>query len=132
MIKAIFLALLALGHAGKAFWYSKSTGQFVTSTYYYEQYPQWASTWNAKKPAEQYRGKTWALLHPLKTYNAKDIDDRKYEANFKSLGRTFPHCYGDDKYSNLIVGLTPAIDELTLNFTKTVISNEKLGGQVRR
>ena len=120
-------AILPGGHAGKAFWYSKSTGQFVTSTYYYEQYPQWVSTWNAKKPAKKYRGQTWALLNPLKTYNAKDIDDRKYEANFKSLGRTFPHGYGDDKYSNLIVGLTPAIDELTLDFAKTVISNEKLG-----
>lgn len=120
-------AILPGGHAGKAFWYSKSTGQFVTSTYYYEQYPQWVSTWNAKKPAEKYRGQTWELLNPLKTYNAKDIDDRKYEANFKSLGRTFPHGYGNDKYSNLIVGLTPAIDELTLDFAKTVISNEKLG-----
>ncbi len=119
-------AILPGGHAGKAFWYSKSTGQFVTSTYYYEQYPQWVSTWNAKKPAEKYRGQTWALLKPLKTYNAKDIDDRKYEANFKSLGRTFPHGYGNDKYSNLIVGLTPAIDELTLDFAKTVITNEKL------
>ncbi len=29
-------AILPGGHAGKAFWYSKSTGKFVTSSYYYD------------------------------------------------------------------------------------------------
>lgn len=120
-------AILPGGHAGKAFWYSKSAGQFVTSTYYYDKYPQWVSEWNAAKPTERYRGKQWQLLQPRKNYFAKDIDDRVYEADFKSLGRTFPHGYGNDKYLNLIVGLSPAIDELTLDFSKQVITQEKLG-----
>lgn len=120
-------AILPGGHAGKAFWYSKSSGEFVTSTYYYDEYPQWVAAWNAEKPAERYRGKQWQLLQARETYVAKDNDDRVYEANFKSLGRTFPHRYGDDKYLNLIVGLTPAVDELTLDFAKRVIEQEKLG-----
>ena len=33
-------AVSMAGHAGKAFWFSKSTGEFVTSDYYYEQYPR--------------------------------------------------------------------------------------------
>lgn len=120
-------AILPGGHAGKAFWYSKSTGEFVTSDFYYDKYPEWVAAWNAKKPTERYRGMKWRLLQPRENYFAKDLDDRVYEANFKSLGRTFPHGYGDDKYLNLIVGLTPAIDELTLDFAKRVIENEKLG-----
>lgn len=120
-------AILPGGHAGKAFWYSKSTGQFVTSTYYYDEYPEWVSAWNDNQPTERFRGKTWDLLEPRDTYFAKDLDDREYEADFKSLGRTFPHGYGDDKYLNLIVGLTPAIDEITLEFAKAIITNEKLG-----
>ena len=30
-------AILPGGHAGKAFWFSKKSGEFVTSSYYYEQ-----------------------------------------------------------------------------------------------
>ena len=83
--------------------------------------------WNAKKPAERYRGKQWKLIQPRENYFARDIDDRIFEADFKSLGRTFPHGYGDDKYLNLVVGLTPAVDELTLEFAKLTIEQEKLG-----
>lgn len=34
-------AVSMAGHSGKAFWFSKSTGEFVTSSYYYEKYPEW-------------------------------------------------------------------------------------------
>ena len=107
-------AILPGGHAGKAFWYSKSSGEFVTSTYYYPAYPEWVTAWNAASLADRYRGKTWELLQPLESYFAKDLDDRPYEADFGDLGRTFPHHYGDNKYTTLVVGITPAIDELTL------------------
>jgi hypothetical protein len=34
-------AVSMAGHAGKAFWFSTNTGDFVTSTYYYNTYPDW-------------------------------------------------------------------------------------------
>ena len=71
-------AILPGGHAGKAYWYSKSSGEFVTSTYYYDSYPEWVRAWNAGKPADRYRGKKWELLQPRENYVAKDIDDRPY------------------------------------------------------
>jgi predicted AlkP superfamily pyrophosphatase or phosphodiesterase len=120
-------AIIPGGHAGKAFWYSKSTGEFVSSTYYYDEYPEWVNKWNAAKVADQYKGGTWDLLHEKSTYYAKDIDDRPYEANLQPLGRTFPHQYGDNKYLYLILSLTPVGDELTLNFTKSLIENENIG-----
>ena len=43
------------------------------------------------------------------------------------MGRVFPHPYGDDKYLTLRVGLTPAVDELTLDFAKALIREEALG-----
>jgi len=120
-------AIIPGGHMGKAFWYSKSSGKFVTSTYYYDEYPEWVTEWNDNKPADKYRGKTWNLLNERSTYFAKNIDDRPYEANFLPLGRTFPHQYGDNKYLYLILSLSPAGDELTLDFTKTLIQNENVG-----
>lgn len=120
-------AIIPGGHAGKAFWYSKRTGEFVTSTYYYDEYPQWVKQWNQAKPADHYRGKTWELLNDRSTYLAGEMDDRAYEANLPPLGRTFPHQYGDNKYFYLILSLTPVGDELTLDFTRTLIEHELLG-----
>ena len=34
-------AILPGGHTGKAFWYSKRDGSFVSITYYYDDYPNW-------------------------------------------------------------------------------------------
>jgi predicted AlkP superfamily pyrophosphatase or phosphodiesterase len=122
-------AILPGGHAGKAFWFSKSRGTFVTSTYYYDDYPEWVEQWNNAKPADRYKGKTWDLIHDRSSYVAGDIDDRPYEAAFAELGRTFPHPLGDgsSKYFYLILTLTPIGDELTLDFAKALIDNEKVG-----
>ncbi len=121
-------AILPGGHAGKAFWFSKSTGEFVTSTYYYEDYPPWVKQWNAAKPADAYRNKFWELLHDRATYLHGKMDDRPYEADLKPLGRTFPHPLGGEtKYFYLFLALTPVGDALTLDFSKALIENEKLG-----
>jgi len=122
-------AILPGGHAGKAFWYSTSSGKFVTSTYYYGDYPEWVKQWNSAMPADRYKGKTWDLLHERSSYVAGDMDDRPYEADFGELGRTFPHALGDgsSKYFYLTLKLTPIGDALTLDFAKTLIEKEKVG-----
>ncbi|KGM42873.1 hypothetical protein JY97_10935 [Alkalispirochaeta odontotermitis] len=121
-------AILPGGHAGKAFWFSKSTGEFVTSTYYYDDYPQWVKQWNAAKPADAYRNKSWELLNDRATYVHGQMDDRPYEADLKPLGRTFPHPLGNDaKYFYLLLALTPIGDVLTLDFAKALVEHEKLG-----
>ena len=38
-------AISMAGHAGTAYWFSKSEGRFVTSTYYREAYPDWVGAW---------------------------------------------------------------------------------------
>ncbi len=121
-------AILPGGHVGKAFWFSKSSGHFVTSTYYYDDYPTWAKQWNTAKPADAFKGKSWELLNDRATYVHGQMDDRPYEADLKPLGRTFPHPLGGDtKYFYLFLTLTPIGDMLTLDFAKALIENEKLG-----
>jgi predicted AlkP superfamily pyrophosphatase or phosphodiesterase len=122
-------AVSLAGHAGKAFWFSKASGEFVTSTYYYQQYPDWVTAWNARKPAMAYAGKSWELLYPPSKYLFGDDDDRAYETDFPGFGRTFPHAYGeaDDKYLTTRLTLGPAGDELTLDFAKVLLDNEQLG-----
>ncbi|MEA3302091.1 MAG: alkaline phosphatase family protein [Pseudomonadota bacterium] len=122
-------AVSMAGHAGKAFWFSKATGQFVTSSYYYDQYPEWVNQWNARKPVSAYSGKSWELMHPAKKYLFGDADDRDYESDIAGFGRTFPHAYGKsgDKYFTTKLTLSPAGDELTLDFAKDLLEKEQLG-----
>jgi predicted AlkP superfamily pyrophosphatase or phosphodiesterase len=121
-------AILPGGHTGKAFWFSRSSGAFVTSTYYYDDYPAWVKNWNAAKPADAYKGKSWELLKKRATYVHGQMDDRPYEANLKPLGRVFPHSLGEDsKYFYLLLTLTPIGDMLTLDFAKALVEKEKLG-----
>ena len=93
-------AVSLAGHAGKAFWFSKASGEFVTSDYYYEQYPDWVNEWNARKLASTYADKSWELMHEPSKYVFGDADDREYETDFPGFGRTFPHPHGDvdEKY----------------------------------
>ena len=122
-------AVTMAGHSGKAFWFSKANGEFVTSNYYYDAYPAWVSKWNARKLAATYSGKAWELLHKQDTYLFGDADDRAWETDLAGYGRTFPHKFGEagGKYFTTFLTLSPVGDELTLAFTKDLITNEKLG-----
>ncbi len=122
-------AVSLAGHAGKAFWFSKASGEFVTSNYYYDQYPNWVNAWNARESASSYAGKSWELMHRSSEYLFGDADDREYETDMAGFGRVFPHAYGeaDDKYFTTKLTLSPAGDELTLDFAKTLLDKEQLG-----
>ena len=122
-------AILPGGHAGKAFWYNSRDGQFVTSTFYYDEYPDWVSAWNARRPADRYKGASWELINEQSTYIARDLDDRPYEANFDALGRTFPHPLGDgsSRYFYVVLYVSPMADELALDFAQTLIDAERVG-----
>jgi len=122
-------AVALAGHAGKAFWFSKASGQFVTSSYYYDSYPEWVNTWNAANLISPYASNPWKLSNPPGSYLYGDADDRDYETDIPGFGRVFPHAYGaeDDKYFTTRLTLSPAGDELTLNFAKVLLEAEQLG-----
>lgn len=122
-------AIPLAGQTGKAFWFSKAAGQFITSNYYYERYPQWVLDWNNADPLARYSGQTWQLLKPQQDYLFGAVDDQPWETDFPGYGRTFPHAWGtqDDKYFTTRLTLGPAGDQLVLDFAKTLIKNEALG-----
>ena len=117
------------GHAGKAFWFSKATGEFVTSSYYYDQYPDWVTKWNQKALPGKYSDKSWELLRPTSAYLFGDADDRPWETDLAGYGRVFPHPFGPatGKYFTTRLTISPVGDELTLDFAKALIDAEKLG-----
>lgn len=53
-------AILPSGHrAAGAYWFDDETGNFITSTFYMQQLPPWASAYNGKKLAANYVTKKW-------------------------------------------------------------------------
>lgn len=122
-------AVSMAGHSGKAFWFSKAAGRFVTSNYYYDAYPEWVGDWNAKGLPQSYSGKSWTLLNPIDTYMFGDRDDQAWEPDFGGFSNTFPHPLTtvDDKYFTTFLTLSPAGDEITADFAKALIDAEGLG-----
>lgn len=122
-------AISMAGHAGKAFWFSKKSGDFVTSQFYYDEYPDWVLKWNDKKSAEAHSGTAWNLQKAKSEYLFGKNDEQLWETDFPGYGRVFPHNFGtsDSKYFNTLLTLSPVGDELTLDFTKALITNEAIG-----
>lgn len=122
-------AVAMAGHTGKAFWYSTDNGDFISSRYYYDDYPNWVKTWNGQRKAEQYANQVWSLLQDDSSYRFIDRDDRPYEVDLKGYGRTFPHNFGPAEhplfFTRLVV--SPVSDQLTLDFSKALIENEGIG-----
>jgi predicted AlkP superfamily pyrophosphatase or phosphodiesterase len=122
-------AISMAGHSGTAFWFSKATGEFVTSSYYLDQYPEWVIEWNQRGKFRDYEASSWELLNPTESYLFGDSDDREWETDIAGFGRVFPHPWGNSEspYFTTLLTTSPAGDELTLSFTKAAIVGEGLG-----
>ncbi|MEZ9058654.1 alkaline phosphatase family protein [Vibrio pelagius] len=121
-------AISLAGHSGKAFWFSKAQSEFVTSNYYYNEYPAWVERWNEKAIPSRYSKQKWELSLPRDSYTLEEHNpDHKVElAGFQ---RTFPHPYGPAsyKYYSTMLTVSPAGDEITEDFASTLLMQEKLG-----
>jgi predicted AlkP superfamily pyrophosphatase or phosphodiesterase len=122
-------AISMAGHSGTAYWFSKASGEFVTSTYYRDAYPDWVNAFNATQPAQQYAGTEWQLLHDRDSYLFGASDDRPWETDVGGFGRTFPHGFGDGSspYFTTWLTLSPPGDRLVLDFAKEALVGEQLG-----
>ncbi|WP_299005239.1 alkaline phosphatase family protein [uncultured Shewanella sp.] len=126
-------AVSLAGQYGKAFWFSKASGTFVTSNYYYQNYPHWVNEWNNLRPIEQYHNQEWTRKLAENQYRYTNEEMSKsnthYKTNVANFGTRFPHPYGaaHDKSFTTKLTLGPAGDALTASFATTLIENEQLG-----
>ncbi|HSF79428.1 MAG TPA: alkaline phosphatase family protein, partial [Steroidobacteraceae bacterium] len=122
-------AISMAGHSGTAYWFSKSSGEFITSKYYLDEYPAWVTEFNAGRPAQAFANTSWTLAHQQDSYLFGDSDDREWETDVAGFGRVFPHSFGDgtSPYFTTWLTLSPAGDRLVLDFAKEALVNEQLG-----
>ena len=122
-------AVAMAGKNGTAYWYSTNNGDFQSSKYYMDKYPNWVEAWNKKRLAEKMAGQEWSLLHDASQYKLAHQDDRPYEVDLKGYGRTFPHPYGPSQHPLFFtrVIVSPEGDRLLLDFGKALLEAEDLG-----
>jgi predicted AlkP superfamily pyrophosphatase or phosphodiesterase len=122
-------AISMAGHAGQAYWFSKAEGRFVTSSFYRDDYPEWMAKWQETGKVASYENRDWSLLLAPEMYLFAEHDDQVWETDFPGWGRTFPHNWGsaDSKYYTTLLTLSPAGDEITVDFAKALIAAEGIG-----
>lgn len=117
-------AITLAGHAGKAFWFDKENGGFVTSNYYYSNYPDWVKNWNVHYEP---RNEIWSLMGTSSFYQYTNAP--LFKNKFNEYGNTFPHQLGTPTSENYYkyLSMSPFADELTADFAINLLKNEKLG-----
>lgn len=125
-------SILPAGHTPNgAFWFDDSSGNFITSTWYMNDLPQWIKTFNAQNLPEKLVANGWNTLLPISQYTESAPDNSSWEGLLGSAKTpTFP-------YSNLAadyqakkdnIRYTPFGNTLTLKLAEAAIEGEKLGG----
>jgi predicted AlkP superfamily pyrophosphatase or phosphodiesterase len=124
-------ASLPAGHLGDAYWFDSNTGNFMTSTYYYDSLPTWVQKFNEKKLAVRYSSQKWEPLFPIGTYKQSIADDNSFEGPFIGQEKTvFPYDLPSLMENNGGLGIiagTPFGNTLTLDMAYAAIEGEKLG-----
>ncbi len=113
-----------------AYWYDTATGRMVSSTYYFNDVPEWVKSFNQSKSANSYFGRKWEKLLPEAAYSRSLPDDSPFEK--WAFGKTFPHTIngGEDKPGSKFYNqfeATPFANEMIANFAKLALEKEQLG-----
>ncbi|WP_299399354.1 alkaline phosphatase PafA [uncultured Gelidibacter sp.] len=125
-------AILPAGHtANAAYWFhGADEGQWITSTYYMTELPQWVTKFNASNQVQSYL-KEWNTLYDIKTYTESGPDENTFEGGFNGKETaTFPYDLMAIKTKNGnfdILKATPFGNSITTDFALAAIDGEALG-----
>ncbi|MDT0294003.1 alkaline phosphatase PafA [Mesonia ostreae] len=125
-------SILPAGHtANAAYWFhGKEEGNFITSSFYRNDLPQWVKDFNASNTVQSYL-KPWNTLKPIDTYIESGPDDTDFEHVFEGKERpTFPYDLETLSKENDgfdILKTTPYGNNITTDFAIAAIDGEDLG-----
>lgn len=125
-------AVLPAGHIPDgAYWYDKTIGGFITSTYYTAELPGWVQAFNARGLANQYLDSTWTLLLPEAAYQNSGPDDQPFEKVFKGkTTATFPYALSELRKQNGnydMLSLTPWGNTIVTDLALAALEGESMG-----
>jgi len=128
-------AILPAGrHANAAYWFSTTSGNMVSSTYYFNQLPTWVTTFNNARTADKYFGAKWERLLSADEYVRRAGPDTPSWENVSGSSDTnaFPHTItGGATTPNQAfywaLDYSPFTNDLLVSFAQEAIVNEQLG-----
>ena len=124
-------SILPAGHsANAAYWYDSKTGDFITSSYYMNELPNWVNQFNKRKIVDSFYQVGWNTVLNKSVYTEYATEDVKaYEATpFGKDMTAFPYDLSKFKgkdYSK--IATTPYGNSLTVEMAKAAVINEKMG-----
>ncbi len=105
-------AILPAGHsADGAYWFDPQSGNFVSSTFYFPDLPQWVKDHDAARPADKFAGAEWRPLAPSPDYTPFDV---------KIAAAPGPRFY-------TAIESSPYANEMIESFAERAIESEGLG-----
>lgn len=124
-------SILPAGHTpSAAYWYDGATGNWITSSYYMNDLPQWLKAFNARKLSDQYLSQPWKTLLPINQYTESLPDDQPFELPFDGETKAvFPHDLPAIKQRSDydLLRKTPFGSTLTLDLALETLRQEKMG-----
>ncbi|UBB90826.1 alkaline phosphatase family protein [Candidatus Kaistella beijingensis] len=124
-------SILPAGHNPTgAYWFDDSSGNFVTSSYYMNDLPQWMKNFNAQNLPEKLVANGWNTLLPLNQYTESSPDNSPWEGLLGSAKTpTFPYnnLAADYQAKKDNIRYTPFGNTLTLKVAEAAIEGESLG-----
>lgn len=113
-----------------AYWFDASTGNLVSSSYYFNALPEWVQRFNREQRPDRFFGKRWEKLLPEAAYQRSAPDDAPYEK--AARGTKFPYAItgGEEapgaRFYNQFER-SPFANDYLVEFAKAAIENEQLG-----
>lgn len=124
-------SILPAGHNPTGvFWFDEGTGNFVTSSYYMEDLPQWVKDFNAQKWGEKLVKNGWDTLKPIAEYKESTADNVSWEYPLGSASLpVFPYGQLAEDYAKKknIIRTTPFGNTLTLKMSEAAIDGYQMG-----
>ena len=117
--------------ADAAYWYyGKERAQWITSTFYMNQIPDWVKEFNKEDNLEKYL-EDWNTLKDISTYENHEMDNNSFEKLFKGKDNSaFPYDTKSLMKHNDCFDMikeTPYGNTMTTDFAIEAIVNENLG-----
>ncbi|MEW5702579.1 MAG: alkaline phosphatase family protein [Candidatus Zixiibacteriota bacterium] len=123
-------AMMGGHHPDGVWWYDHRTGNFITSTYYLTQVPDWVEAFNRSEAKDHYYRKGWERGWPEASYSSAHSDS--FPSENDGIDITFPHHFDttsrtpDSSYYGAL-RVTPFSDELLIDFAAALVRDEQLG-----